>query len=232
MGSPSLGPGEVIVTSILAQLVNKGLPFTNGDLYLTNQRLVLVPNQVLSVGIGQHYQLRLADVLKVTTRRPFEGGPYPGMAGHRIVVQMRDGSNAIFSTLGDPMPFVTSLREQLGQPAAGPATADANMTPRGPMTTDGGAFATPDRTPRPGMVQPAVPPKDPLLAGLLSFLLAGGAGQIYLGQTKKGAIIIVATLLTLCIGVGFALWVAGVIDAVLIGRRLKAGEAVGEMRFF
>ena len=63
-------------------------------------------------------------------------------------------------------------------------------------------------------------------------MLLGGGGQIYLGQGKKGVIIIVVTFLTLCFGLGFILWLLGVIDAVLIARRLKAGETVDEMRFF
>ena len=41
-------------------------------------------------------------------------------------------------------------------------------------------------------IQPSDPPKNPIIAAVLSFLLLGGVGQIYLGQTKKGVIIIVA----------------------------------------
>ncbi len=42
-------------------------------------------------------------------------------------------------------------------------------------------------------VAPANPPKDPIIALVLSLILLGGAGQIYLGQTTKGIVLIVAT---------------------------------------
>ncbi len=51
-------------------------------------------------------------------------------------------------------------------------------------------------------IQPSDPPKNAILATVLSFLLLGGVGQMYLGQTKKGIIIIVATVLLSCVGVG------------------------------
>ena len=35
-------------------------------------------------------------------------------------------------------------------------------------------------------IQPATPPKDPIIALVLSLFLFGGAGQIYLGQTDEG----------------------------------------------
>ena len=36
-------------------------------------------------------------------------------------------------------------------------------------------------------IQPSDPPKNAILAAILSLILLGGVGQIYLGQTKKGA---------------------------------------------
>ncbi len=81
-------------------------------------------------------------------------------------------------------------------------------------------------------IQPATPPKDPIIALVLSLLLLGGAGQIYLGQTTKGIVIIVATLVLSCIGIGFILWIVGIIDAYQIATTLKNGQAVGEWQFF
>jgi len=81
-------------------------------------------------------------------------------------------------------------------------------------------------------IQPANPPKDPIIALVLSLLLLGGAGQIYLGQTTKGIVILVATLLLSCIGVGVIVWIVGVIDAYQIATMLKNGQAVGEWQFF
>lgn len=81
-------------------------------------------------------------------------------------------------------------------------------------------------------VLPSNPPKDPVLAALLSFILFGGAGHIYLGQTTKGIVICVASILLSCIGVGVIVWIVGVVDAYQIGMRLKNGQAVAEWEFF
>ena len=81
-------------------------------------------------------------------------------------------------------------------------------------------------------IQPPNPPKDPLIAAVLSLLLLGGVGQMYLGQTKKGIIIIVATVVLACIGIGFLVPFVGAYDAYVIGTKLKSGKAVGDMEFF
>jgi len=82
-------------------------------------------------------------------------------------------------------------------------------------------------------VQPSTPPKDPLLALILSLFLAGGAGQIYLGQTTKGIVIIVVSLvLSPCFGIGLIPWLVGVIDAYQIAAMLKNGQSVGDWQFF
>jgi len=82
-------------------------------------------------------------------------------------------------------------------------------------------------------VQPATPPKDPVIALILSLLLAGGAGQIYLGQTTKGIVIIVVTVLLYCaFGLGAILNIVGAIDAYQLATKLKNGQSVGEWQFF
>jgi len=81
-------------------------------------------------------------------------------------------------------------------------------------------------------VQPATPPKDPIIALILSLILAGGAGQIYLGQTTKGIVIIVLSVVLSCIGIGVIVWILGIIDAYQIATMLKNGQAVGEWQFF
>ena len=81
-------------------------------------------------------------------------------------------------------------------------------------------------------IQPSNPPKNPILAAVLSLLLLGGAGQIYLGQQKKGIILIVATLVLSCIGIGFIVWIVGVIDAYMLADKLQKGEAIGDMQWF
>jgi len=82
-------------------------------------------------------------------------------------------------------------------------------------------------------IQPATPPKDPIIALILSLILAGGAGQIYLGQTTKGIVIIVVTVLLYCaFGLGVILNIVGAIDAYQLATTLKNGQAVGEWQFF
>lgn len=81
-------------------------------------------------------------------------------------------------------------------------------------------------------IQPSDPPKDPIIAAVLSLLLLGGVGQMYLGQTKKGVILIVATVVLSCVGVGFIIPFVGAYDAYVVGGKLKGGKAVGDMEFF
>jgi TM2 domain-containing membrane protein YozV len=81
-------------------------------------------------------------------------------------------------------------------------------------------------------IEPSDPPKNSILAAVLSFLLLGGVGQIYLGQTKKGIILIVATLLLICIGIGFIIPLIGTVDAYLMAEKLKNGQSIGDMQWF
>jgi TM2 domain-containing membrane protein YozV len=81
-------------------------------------------------------------------------------------------------------------------------------------------------------IQPSDPPKNPIVAALLSFILLGGVGQIYLGQTKKGIIIMVVTLILSCIGIGLITWIVGVVDAYIMADKLQKGEAIGDMQWF
>jgi len=81
-------------------------------------------------------------------------------------------------------------------------------------------------------IQPSDPPKNAILAAILSLILLGGVGQIYLGQTKKGVILIVGTLLLSCIGIGVLIPVLGAVDAYMIADKLQKGEAVGDMQWF
>ena len=68
--------------------------------------------------------------------------------------------------------------------------------------------------------------KSASTAVILSCLLPG-LGQIYLGQTLKGLAILGLALLTNVIG-----WVVGMVDAAKIGKKLEAGQSVGEWEFF
>jgi hypothetical protein len=76
---------------------------------------------------------------------------------------------------------------------------------------------------------PVVAPPNVWLAALLSFLLPG-VGQLYAGQTKKGAVLLLVAVGT-CFGGGLLNFVAA-LDAFLIAQRKERGEAVGDWQFF
>jgi len=81
-------------------------------------------------------------------------------------------------------------------------------------------------------IQPSNPPKDPIIAAVLSAVIFGGVGQLYLGQQKKGIILIVGSVVLWCIGFGWVVQLVGAYDAYMIGNKLKAGQPVGDMEFF
>ena len=55
-------------------------------------------------------------------------------------------------------------------------------------------------------------------------LIFGAAGQIYLGQVKKGWLIIIFSAATSIIGVGVLILILGMIDANVIAKRIKESE--------
>ena len=81
-------------------------------------------------------------------------------------------------------------------------------------------------------IQPSNPTKNSIIAAILSLLLLGGVGQIYLGQTKKGIIIIVASIILSCVGIGLVIPILGAVDAYMLSEKLKNGESIGDMQWF
>ena len=81
-------------------------------------------------------------------------------------------------------------------------------------------------------ISPSDPPKNAILAAILSLLLFGGVGQMYLGQTKKGVIIIVATIVLSCVGIGIIIPILGAVDAYMMADKLQKGESIGDMQWF
>ena len=81
-------------------------------------------------------------------------------------------------------------------------------------------------------IQPSDPPKNAVVAALLSFFLFGGVGQLYLGQQKKGIILIVATLILVWVGgLGCIVPIIGAVDAYMMGDKLAKGP-IGDMQWF
>jgi TM2 domain-containing membrane protein YozV len=72
--------------------------------------------------------------------------------------------------------------------------------------------------------------KNPVLAAILSFLIAG-LGQIYNGEIRKGIILIIAyvisiVLCSILIGIPLVviLWIYGIYDAYTTANKINAGE--------
>lgn len=81
------------------------------------------------------------------------------------------------------------------------------------------------------VIQPD-PTKTPILAAALSLAIPG-LGQLYLGQEKKGIVILGATIVLSCTYIGgVACWIAAIVDAYRIGRKLSEGRSVGNMEWF
>lgn len=85
------------------------------------------------------------------------------------------------------------------------------------------------------MIQPASPPRDPVLILILNLLLAGGAGSIVLGQRAKGIVAIAlffAVGFPTCFAASGLIAIGGAIDGYLQARQLEAGRAIGPWTFF
>src|SRR5688500_17309661 len=82
------------------------------------------------------------------------------------------------------------------------------------------------------MAQPVPAPKNKNVAMLLSLCLLGGAGHLYLGQKKKGWLLIIISAVTSCVGLDFIVLVFAAIDAYYMSDKLEKGQTIGEMEWF
>ena len=84
------------------------------------------------------------------------------------------------------------------------------------------------------LVHPSNPPKSATTALILSCLIVG-VGQIYLGQTVKGVVLLAGSMV-LGVATGFLLspvfWIVGMVDAHAIGNKLASGKPVRQWEFF
>ena len=96
MALPMLQPGERVVARESVCLTTSFWP-TVGDLFLTDRRLVLHPDQFLSVGLGRPMEVPLDQVTWRAKFGRFQGGSYIGAAGKKITVGTADGAEHTFS---------------------------------------------------------------------------------------------------------------------------------------
>jgi hypothetical protein len=86
-----------------------------------------------------------------------------------------------------------------------------------------------------GLIHPSNSPKDPLLMALLSGCCIAGLGQIALGQTTKGVMILLGSMALGAVTAGASIlvtWPLGGLDAYLIAKKLKSGKSVGQWECF
>ncbi|WP_233153164.1 hypothetical protein [Lysinibacillus odysseyi] len=75
---------------------------------------------------------------------------------------------------------------------------------------------------------------NPILMGLLSFLLVG-LGQMIMGQVTKGIVILVGSIVLAFFTFGLSTFITtpiSIIDAVLIAKKKQRGQLIGEWEFF
>ena len=116
MTSINLHQGETVLAKAKAQIA-EGLPQTAGDLYLTNLRMVLVPDQFASLGFGRLWESDLPRILKVEQLGHFAGGTVLGSPGKKLVVHLDDSTQHTFAFYlnSDIDSFYQALMAQLRQ---------------------------------------------------------------------------------------------------------------------
>jgi len=112
MGTLILQEGEAVKLKITAQLAS-GYPQTAGDLFLTDRRLILVPNQLLSLGSGRPWEIKLSEIQNLQVKNLLQGGPFVGRLGNRLEITALDNSKHLLSSLSDISPLVNALSQQL-----------------------------------------------------------------------------------------------------------------------
>jgi hypothetical protein len=81
-------------------------------------------------------------------------------------------------------------------------------------------------------ITPPNPPKDPILMALLSGCCIAWLGQILMGQTTKGLVMLAVSISLALLGVGLLFWPIAAVDAFLIAKKLKDGKLVKQWEFF
>lgn len=87
----------------------------------------------------------------------------------------------------------------------------------------------------PGRIYPSDPPKNPALMAVMSCLCIVGLGQMTLGQTGKGLLLLFGSIGLAVVTAGLSVVVTlplAAVDAYLIAKKLEAGNSVGEWEWF
>ena len=109
----TLNNDERLIRTAWAQ-VAKGFPQTVGKLHLTNQRIILVPNQILSIFFGKRVEISLADVEEIKHLGHFEGGTLAGGAGQKIFIKLNNSDMYTFAFLFENvLELFMSCQEQI-----------------------------------------------------------------------------------------------------------------------
>jgi hypothetical protein len=85
------------------------------------------------------------------------------------------------------------------------------------------------------LIQPAQPPKDPVLILVLNLLLGGCVGYFIMGQKMKGIVAVIAFVVAFpftCGTVSSLVAIVAAVDGYLQAQQLKAGFPVGQWTFF
>ncbi len=108
-----------------------------------------------------------------------------------------------------------------------PAPADATVCPRCHTALRAAPVVGSIRAPQ-KFISPSNPPKSPLLALLLSFVVfCLPIGHFYIGQAIKGLIWLGIVLITGGIGS-----IVAAVDVYLCAKKLERGDPIGEFEFF
>ncbi len=100
-----------------------------------------------------------------------------------------------------------------------------------PMTNYSNVPNTSDKK----LVYPSSPAKNPLLMAFLSGCCITGLGQIILGQTVKGIVMLIVSAIFIFATAGFGALITVPligIDAYMIAKKLQEGKSVEEWEFF
>jgi hypothetical protein len=127
-----------------------------------------------------------------------------------------------------------------GSPVPSPPTPPPMPRIPAPETPQPQVVTAPKNQPS-ATILPSDPPKDPILMAVLSFFVPW-MGQILIGQVAKGVVMLLVTpilfalFVIVTLGMGLVILpfvgVIAVIDAYLLSKKLKDGQAIGGWEFF